>query len=299
MTNMKLTPAARPVGIALAALLCISGCAPRQNVEVEKVESDFALLSDNPTAQSAAPAEFAEAQKAVRETRQAWEKRGDKEETEHLAYLAERKTQIAAWKIRQAQAEQTAANLKEQRKELLDNAQQLNTLRAEQKASQLQQSVTQYQQESAAQRQTITLLEQRLGKLQARSTARGLTLSLGDVLFETNKAELKPGAEHNLSPLVEYLRDNPDQQVVIEGHTDNVGTAEFNQSLSARRADAVKTALIHQGVEANRITARGLGESLPVASNDSAAGRLQNRRVDITLISPHAALDRQQVGQLN
>lgn len=112
----------------------------------------------------------------------------------------------------------------------------------------------------------------------------GSTLVLSDVVFATGRAELKPGADARLRPMVEHLRSNPNVRVRIAGHTDSQGTDAANQVLSQRRAQAVRDRLASFGVEPSRIVATGYGEAQPVAPNDNPAGRQQNRRVEITLV---------------
>src|SRR5690606_8885153 len=91
--------------------------------------------------------------------------------------------------------------------------------------------------------------------------------------------------ERSIQKVAEFLIEYPDRQIKVEGFTDNVGDDEYNRQLSQRRAEAVKQALINAGVPSNRILAEGMGEEFPVASNDSTAGRLENRRVEI-IVSP-------------
>ena len=110
-----------------------------------------------------------------------------------------------------------------------------------------------------------------------------MVLTLGDVLFDSGRAELKSGAMRTIDQLVTFLKDNPERTVNVEGYTDSVGSDNFNLGLSQRRADAVRTALTSRGVEATRIAARGYGESSPVASNDTAEGRQRNRRIEIVI----------------
>jgi len=100
-------------------------------------------------------------------------------------------------------------------------------------------------------------------------------------LFDTGQATLKPGANLVLDRLASFMSQNPQTKVRIEGHTDSTGSADFNQALSQRRADAVAIALENRGLSADRVRAIGRGEDFPVASNSSAAGRQQNRRVEI------------------
>lgn len=123
-----------------------------------------------------------------------------------------------------------------------------------------------------------------LAEYQMKQTALGATLVLQDVVFETGKAQLKPGAAARLQPLASYLTANPAVKVRIDGHTDAQGSDTYNQQLSDARANAVRTALAGMGVDGSRIEALGHGESEPVADNNSASGRQQNRRVEITLM---------------
>lgn len=131
-------------------------------------------------------------------------------------------------------------------------------------------------------------LQRQIDALEARETERGLVLTLGDVLFETARYELKPGSVGNLSKLVAFLNQYPDRSVVIEGHTDSVGSDESNQILSQHRADAVKYWLMQQGIASQRLMASGKGNHQPVADNGSATGRQMNRRVDIIIENPPA-----------
>jgi outer membrane protein OmpA-like peptidoglycan-associated protein len=129
--------------------------------------------------------------------------------------------------------------------------------------------------------QRATTLEQELSELKAKKTDRGMVLTLGDVLFDTGRATLKPGAYATVDRLATVLKEGADRKVMIEGHTDSVGSDDYNQELSQRRAAAVQTALLERGVRAEQITALGKGETFPVASNDDPGGRQQNRRVEM------------------
>lgn len=139
--------------------------------------------------------------------------------------------------------------------------------------------------QTQAERDQALLAEQdaQLQALQAKKTDRGMVITLGDVLFNVDKTNLSAGGINNVKKLAAFLEKYPQRKVQIEGHTDSTGSDSYNQGLSERRADAVKTALVNMGISADRITTRGYGESSPVATNSTAAGRQINRRVEIVL----------------
>ncbi len=128
-------------------------------------------------------------------------------------------------------------------------------------------------------------LRAELGQAQTRVTERGVVLTLGDVLFAVGKSDLKPGAARTLDKLVAAMRRDPDMAVTIEGHTDSTGKRAYNVELSKRRANAVRSYLTSKRVAAQRIKASGRGPDFPVATNATAAGRQQNRRVEVIVAS--------------
>ena len=138
-----------------------------------------------------------------------------------------------------------------------------------------------------AEREKQELREQLIAQfnliLQTRDSARGLIVNMSDVLFDTAQYSLKPGAREKLAKISGIVLAHPGLRLEVEGHTDSVGTDEYNQKLSENRADAVRTFLIQQGVSSTSITARGFGKSQPVASNDTASGRQTNRRVEMVV----------------
>ena len=135
-------------------------------------------------------------------------------------------------------------------------------------------------------------LAEQLADLKARETDRGIEVTLSSVLFDFDKATLKPGAERSLSPLVDFLKSNPQRRITIEGHTDSVGADSYNRELSQQRADAVRNWFLQNGIGADRVMARGMGPEYPVASNDTVAGRQANRRVQIIIQSPEQSAAR-------
>ena len=127
-------------------------------------------------------------------------------------------------------------------------------------------------------------LSERLNKILAtRDSARGLIVSMPDVLFGTGAYSLKPGAREKLAKVAGILIAYPELNIQVGGYTDNVGNDEMNQKLSEKRADAVRDFLVEQGVSASSVSARGFGNTVPVASNDNSSGRQENRRVELVV----------------
>ena len=146
-------------------------------------------------------------------------------------------------------------------------------------AQQAQLSAQQAETDKAAMRAKLS--EQLNSILQTRDSARGLIVSMSDVLFDTGKYSLKPGAREKLAKVAGILLAYPGLNIEVGGYTDNVGSDGMNQTLSENRAGSVRDYLVQQGVATNSVSARGFGNTLPVASNDSSAGRQQNRRVEL------------------
>jgi len=126
-------------------------------------------------------------------------------------------------------------------------------------------------------------LQAEIDQLKATPTPRGLVLTLGDVLFDTGKAQLNPGSARELDQLAQFLTSHPERRVQIDGYTDSVGTDSYNQDLSQRRAETVKAALMARGVDPSRIGTQGYGKGFPVADNTDSGGRQLNRRVEVVI----------------
>jgi len=136
-------------------------------------------------------------------------------------------------------------------------------------------------------------LMRELSELKAQQTERGIVLTIGDVLFATGKADLSPDANRSVNKLADFLKKYPNRDVLIEGHTDSVGADDYNLTLSRKRADSVKYKLMGNGVEESRITTVGYGEEFPLASNDTKAGKAQNRRVEVIILNEGVKADTQ------
>ncbi len=126
-------------------------------------------------------------------------------------------------------------------------------------------------------------LQAEVDQLKATPTPRGLVLTLGDVLFDTGRSELNSGSGRKLDQLAQFLGEHKDRRVEIDGFTDSVGTDGYNEELSRRRADAVKSALLTRGIDPSRISTQGYGKAFPVASNSDSGGRQLNRRVEVVI----------------
>lgn len=261
--------------IALVSLTA-AGCATTRSVALEQARNAYGQAEQDPQVSTNAPVALHEAQAALQSAERAWDKTHSESETNHLAYVTERKVEIARAAAQQKLAEDEIQRLNESRKNVIISA---RTREAQENAARARQ------------------LEQQLAELQARQTERGLVLTLGDVLFETAKADLKPGAQRNLYTLASFLKDNPRRDVLIEGYTDNRGSEAYNLELSQRRAEAVRDFLVRNGIGPERIVARGYGKSYPVAPTTNEAGRQQNRRVEIVILNPgERAIDRMRSG---
>jgi len=137
--------------------------------------------------------------------------------------------------------------------------------------------------DAARSQEEAARLQAEVDDLKAKPTPRGLVLTLGDVLFDTGRAELNPGAGRKLDQLAQFLNEHKDRRVEIDGFTDSIGSDSYNEELSRRRADAVKSALLFRGVDSSRIATEGYGKAFPVANNSDSGGRQLNRRVEVVI----------------
>ncbi|MCP4044664.1 MAG: OmpA family protein, partial [Gammaproteobacteria bacterium] len=132
--------------------------------------------------------------------------------------------------------------------------------------------------------QQVTSLTRQLENLQLRETESGVVVTLGDVLFASGQAQLVEGGRSSLEEVVDLLQTEPDKKIRVEGHTDSSGNSDANLLLSEQRAQAVREALVSLGVASERVSALGMGEDFPIASNEDEDGRARNRRVDVILL---------------
>lgn len=287
---MKSILPARFEKLMVATLLAagLAGCSstPDRIDELDQARSMVSAVQSSPDAGRYAADDVTAAHEALRRAEKLQQDKKSRREIVDAAYLAQRHAQVAEQQITRGRAEAATRDAEAERQRVVLQAR-------EQEAAARQQEAAAREREAQAARtqaeQQAALLQEQLRELQARQTDRGLVLTLGDVLFDTGQSTLKPGAMTTIDRLATFLRDSPERGVTIEGHTDSVGDDAFNQRLSENRADSVKAALITRGIDAARVNALGKGESSPVAGNDNAAGRQQNRRVEIIISDPRVA----------
>jgi len=267
---------------AVVSALLLAACAttPKGVDELTQARTDVETLASDPLAQQAASQELTNARNSLQQAENAMKER-EGEEVVHYSFLASQQAKTGMQRVEEARAkEQVAQGEAERNRVLLE--QRTQEAEAAKAAAEEQARIAQAQaQQAQAAQQEAQKAQQELADMEAKQTERGMVLTLGDVLFDTAQATLKPGAGTVLDRVASFLNENQGTKVMIEGHTDSRGPDQYNQELSQRRAQAVADALAFRGIDRGRIEAVGKGESLPVASNDSAAGQQQNRRVEL------------------
>lgn len=296
------------------------GCSPmvRENALLEQSRSAFAVAQNNPDVQKNAPLELQKAKDELDKAEKLLKDGAETPEVEHFAYLAKQRTAIA-WEttnvklaeqaVDAAAAERNAVLLKARTQEAERAAQlaaaqtaearlageradaarlraEAMTAAADKSKAEADMSRAQADKartEALAAEEQTRKLEAQIAELQATKSERGLVVTLGDILFDINKSELRSGAGFTIDKLAEFLAEYPTRNVQIEGFTDSTGAVEYNQRLSERRAEAVRNALAAKGIDSRRLTIRGYGVEFPVAGNETAEGRQRNRRVEVII----------------
>ena len=282
---MKIPSFLKPVSglttgaVVLVSSVLLSACAmsPTSPDGSEAVRAKLTQLQQNPDMMSHARVELRDAEAAVELAEQPLD---DEAVVAHRIYMADRMVEIARAKGQVGQLEAERELLGEQRDEARLAARTREADRAHAEAELARSS---QEQAAAMSAREAEELQRQIDTLEAEATERGLVLTLGDVLFATGSAEIQGGTNQNLEKLVTFLKQYPERQVLIEGHTDNVGSAAFNETLSRQRAESVRRFLISRGIDSGRLSVSGYGFERPVASNDAAMGRQQNRRVEVVI----------------
>lgn len=277
---------------ALALWGALAACAgpPERNLALEAVHQRSAEAQSDPQLQRLAPLELRSAQAAVLAADQSAQSGASLSTVNHAAYMAAQRLTLAkeAASARAAQEEVAGAAGQRDRQRLASRTQEADEARQQLGAVQ-QQSARQKKAliaaDAAAQSQQSQVqdLESQLRDLNARQTPQGLVLVLDDVLFDTGQSRLLAPATPKIGRVADFLKANPARTARVEGYTDNVGSTQFNQTLSEHRAEAVHQVLLTLGVPAGQLSTRAYGEAQPVASNDLASGRQMNRRVEIVI----------------
>lgn len=252
---------------AVAAALAACASAPQRSEQVEQARAEIQTLAQDPMAQQAAGRDLEAARKSLQDAELALQQKQPPAVVDHYAYLAKRHAEAGEARAAEAHSRQEVARGEENRNKIILEARNRDAANA--------------QSQTAAAQAQLASAQQQLKDLQAKQTDRGVVVTLGDVLFDTGEATLKPGASLAMNRLSTFLSQNPQTKVLIEGHTDSRGSDEYNEGLSERRARAVATELESRGIPSAQVQTLGRGKAYPVASNDTAEGRQRNRRVEI------------------
>jgi len=290
--------------LAAAVLATACATAPMSTPTLDQARADFVAANNNPQVSQYAPLEFKQASDALDQANAAAARREAVGDVDRLAYVAKQRVATAVEVARAKAAEADIASASRERDQVRLEARTLEADRAKREAEAAQAAASQAQmqaqaaqaqaaatqQQNAALTQRAAVLEALLVELQAVKTERGYVVTIGDVLFAHDKAELTPNGMSTLRKLADVMSQNPNRSVLVEGFTDSTGKSAYNQELSQRRAEAVASALTGMGVPRDRIAMKAYGEAFPVAPNDTASNRPLNRRVEIVLSNENAQI---------
>lgn len=277
------------LSVVIATLLGACSATPERSEPLESARSMVPELERSPRAGVAA-AEIANARSSLDAANTLAKSKAKRADMEFEATNSVLSAKIANEKILTAQANEEVANGTAQRQAVLLRARERDAQASAQQAGDARREADASQMRADASQVRADSLESELADLKLKKTDRGLVLTLGDVLFDTGQATLKTGAYGTLDRLAKALQEQSGRSVVIEGHTDDVGSEASNQRLSEQRAQAVQLALQQRGVTTAQITAVGKGEGSPISGNDSAGGRQSNRRVELIFSEDHSRI---------
>lgn len=260
------------LGAAIGLSILMTGCitTPSQNAKVDEARASYERIKDDPAVARSGNVQLRSARNQLNRAESLMQGGADAATIEHAAYLAQRHVQIAIQQGERAELQKQIESAEQRRRELM---------------------LTQQTSETDEARREAEMLRQRMAELQAEQTDRGMVLTLGDVLFDLNKADLKPAGKQTTARLAKFMREYESRRVRVEGYTDSTGSDSYNQQLSERRAESVRDALVNLGIAPRRVETKGYGKQYPVAGNESAAGRQQNRRVEIVISDKDGNID--------
>ena len=254
-------------GALLLSLTLLGGCvSPHSQQVLSEAERSFQQVKEDPDVLRSAPKDVIRAGESLARAERLSNYWGSADDVAHYAYLSQRYSQIARQHADLNLNQERLAKLELERERLQLALREAKLLSAQQQGQ---------------------WLEEQVVSLAASETDRGLVMTLGDVLFDAGRTDLKASANRTILKLVQFLQINPRRTIRIEGYTDNRGDSAENLELSRARAQAVADVLADLGIDAKRMQVKGYGEAHPLAENASAKGRAQNRRVEI-LISDEA-----------
>lgn len=282
---------------ASAVFLAACSSMPTTTSTLDQARSDFVMANNTPQISTYAPQEFKQASDALNEANAAAAKNDSLEKIDRLAYIAKQKIATAMEVARTKAAEANIAGAGKERDALRLEARtaEADRARAEADAAKAQAAAAQAQAADANARAAsaedrTAQLQAEMNDLHAKQTERGMVITIGDVLFGTDQANLTPDGMATVRKLANVMQQNPNRTVLVEGFTDSTGTQAHNQELSERRAGSVAAALTSMGVARERVAMRGYGPAYPVAANDTANNRQMNRRVEIVLSNEGATI---------
>jgi outer membrane protein OmpA-like peptidoglycan-associated protein len=289
--NRKVIVAA--VAVVSSTLALLAGCetAPESNSTLDEARAAVQAAESDPNVAKHAQTELNRARSLLTNAEGAVKQRGAGDAvTAHYAYLAMQMARIAEQRAHEQVAMARIKAGETERQQILLTARENEASQAQAQAQQARNEAANAQAQVAQAQAESQRLAAQLEDVQAAQTDRGIVLTLGDVLFDTGRAELKPGATRALDQIAAFLNEHPERRVQVEGFTDSQGPTNYNLELSQSRADAVAMAIIQRGIDAQRVRALGYGEEFPKASNTSPGSRQLNRRVEIVVSNKDASI---------
>ena len=275
--NLKLITG---MGLALALSACAS--MPQPNAALEDARAAVQTAEADPNVAKYAPLDLDRARKDLGVAEDAALHHHDTEIAQ-AAYLATQNARIAQAHAAAKADDARVASGQTERNQIMLAARTREAENAKASAANSQAVAAEALSQRDQANQEAAQAQAELAALKATPTPRGLVLTLGDVMFDTGRSELKSGGMRKIEQLAQFLTEHPERRVQIDGFTDSVGSDAYNEELSQRRADAVKAALVSQNINPARISTEGYGKAYPVASNNDSGGRQLNRRVEVVI----------------